>query len=43
MVVGHVDTGATFQGSADSSGNMQGTWEDPYRSMSGVFSGTKDG
>ena len=43
MVAGNVDTGATFRGSADSSGNVQGTWENPYDGDSGVFSGAKDG
>ena len=43
MVAGHVDTGTIFQGSADSSGNVQGTWENSYYSISGVFSGTKHG
>jgi len=43
MVAGHDDTGTIFQGSADSSGNVQGTWENSYYSISGVFSGTKDG
>ena len=43
MVAGNVDTGATFRGSADSSGNVQGTWENPYDGDSGVFSGAEDG
>ena len=43
MVAGNVDTGTTFRGSADSSGNVLGTWENPYYGMSGVFSGSENG
>jgi hypothetical protein len=43
MVAGNVDTGATFRGSADFSGNIQGAWEDLYDGKSGDFSVTKNG
>ncbi|MBN1832244.1 MAG: hypothetical protein JW896_09050 [Deltaproteobacteria bacterium] len=41
MATGGTSSGATFVGQIYSSGNVQGTWDNPYDNYSGTFTGSK--
>lgn len=41
LAIGMVSSGSTFRGKVDSSGNVQGTWENLYDSINGEFTGNK--
>jgi hypothetical protein len=43
FIVGHVSTGADFQGSFSASDAVSGIWDDPFEGNSGTFQGSRIG
>lgn len=42
FIAGATSTGSTFQGTLDTNGNIQGTWQNAFSKTSGTFSGKKN-